>query len=275
MTRKSFATLGIVVVLLASLVGTVAAQTGTTPTVSPTPTSDAATTSLYAHPIVQILAAYFGRDTASDTLTPTTPTETETPDASDTETETATADASATADATTTATATATTAAPTGQETLAQQIETYHQEGIGFGVLVKLYAMAEASKIACPTAPTAGATPVPTTVTSNGGTTDTTTTTDTTQTTTCTAVTIDQLVQQFKSGTGMGLLFKEYGKPSLLGVGHVKHALLAAEQQATVTDGTPQPTLSGSLTTNKHLKNNKLKQHGNPNKGNNGQSNTD
>ena len=147
MTRKSLATLGIVIGLLVSLVGTVAAQTGTTPTVTPTPTNDAAETSAYTHPIVQILAAYFGREAASETLTPVT--------ATDTPTETATPDPNATATE-------APTAAVTGQETLAQEIETYHQDGMGFGVLVKLYAMAEASKIACPTAPTAAVTPVPT-----------------------------------------------------------------------------------------------------------------
>lgn len=251
MTRKSFATLGIVIVLLVSLVGTVAAQTGTTPTVTPTPTDDAAETSAYTHPIVQILAAYFGREAASETLTPVTatdtPTETATPDPNATETQTP-------------------TESVTGTDALAQEIETYHEDGMGFGVLVKLYAMAEAAKIACPTAPTTDVTPVP----SDGTTTD-----GTTAAAPCTAVTVDQLVQEFKSGTGMGQLFKTYGKPSLLGVGQVKHALLEEQQQTTVEDGDETTLEDGSQTQllpgnqakNKLLKNNKVNQHANSNKG--------
>jgi len=63
-----------------------------------------------------------------------------------------------------------------------EQIAAYHEQGIGFGVLVKLYAMASALP----------------------------------------DVTVDDLVAAFQSGTGMGELFQEFGRPSILGVGHVR-----------------------------------------------------
>lgn len=37
-------------------------------------------------------------------------------------------------------------------------------------------------------------------------------------------VTIESLVAEYKSGNGMGELFQKYGKPDLLGVGHVREA---------------------------------------------------
>lgn len=244
MTRKKFAILGIVVVLLISLVGTAAAQTGTTPTAAVS-ADDAAGTGRYAHPIAQILAAYFGKEAEPETLATATPAET------------------STGTPTTEPTATST---PPSQEDLAKEIEAYHEEGIGYGVLVKLYAMAEASKTACPETPTVEETPVPG---------------DTTHATPpCTAVTVDQLVQEFKSGTGMGQLFKEYGKPSLLGVGHVKQALreqppqiptVQPSSQATLENDEPsQPADQNNQQKNqkeqKDQKENKVKQHGNPNK---------
>lgn len=63
-----------------------------------------------------------------------------------------------------------------------EQILEYHQEGLGFGVLVKLYAMAEVLDVS-----------------------------------------VDDLVAEFQAGTGMGELFQEYGRPSALGVGHIRH----------------------------------------------------
>ncbi|MBE0410673.1 MAG: hypothetical protein IBX69_13165 [Anaerolineales bacterium] len=70
-----------------------------------------------------------------------------------------------------------------------EKIAEYHQEGIGFGVLVKLFAIAEAND----------------------------------------DLTVEELIEEFLSGTGIGELFKEYGKPSLLGVGHVRQELKAEE----------------------------------------------
>lgn len=37
-------------------------------------------------------------------------------------------------------------------------------------------------------------------------------------------VTLDALVAEYKDGTGMGALFRKYGKPEMLGVGHVRKA---------------------------------------------------
>jgi len=74
------------------------------------------------------------------------------------------------------------------------EIAAYHEDGLGFGVLVKLYAMAAASQEACG---------------------------DEESTEPC-GVTVEELVQAFQSGTGMGDLFKEYVRPSIRGVGHVR-----------------------------------------------------
>lgn len=74
------------------------------------------------------------------------------------------------------------------------EIAAYHEEGMGFGVLAKLYAMAAEWQETCVAVGSAEP---------------------------C-AVTAAELVEAFQSGTGMGQLFKEYGKPAILGVGHVK-----------------------------------------------------
>jgi hypothetical protein len=80
----------------------------------------------------------------------------------------------------------------------------YHTEGMGFGVLVKLYAIALASEEACAGPSEEGGEP-------------------------CTPVTVDELVQRVNSGEGMGELFQEYGKPEMLGVGHARQALEGEE----------------------------------------------
>lgn len=69
---------------------------------------------------------------------------------------------------------------------VSDQIAAYHSQGMGFGVLVKLYSIAKAS----------------------GG-----------------QVTVEQLVSDFQAGTGIGELFKTYGKPPHTGVGHVRQEL--------------------------------------------------
>ena len=73
------------------------------------------------------------------------------------------------------------------------EIAAYHDEGMGFGVILKLYAMAEEAQRAC---------------IDEGEWCD---------------VTVVSLVSEFQSGVGMGELFKLYGKPALLGIGHVRH----------------------------------------------------
>jgi hypothetical protein len=83
------------------------------------------------------------------------------------------------------------------------EIAALHDDGMGFGVIVKLYAMAGQAEQAC-SAMTDG------------------TTLEVGALDPC-AVTVQSLVDEFNSGTGMGQLFKEYGKPAYLGVGHVRN----------------------------------------------------
>ncbi len=175
MKQKTIATLTIVIVLLVSMFGTVFAQDGGDPEVTPDPTEEVvpAGAKFFTHPVVQVLSLYFDREMTDET-TPEDPTA-PTPEPSE-----------------------------SGLGPIGEQIAAYHEEGMGFGVLVKIYSMAEASKAACPDVPVLeGDVPVEPT---------------------CTAVTPEELVAQFKAG-GMGALFKQYGKPALLGVGHVKKAL--------------------------------------------------
>lgn len=82
---------------------------------------------------------------------------------------------------------------------VSDQIATYHEDGMGFGVLVKLYAIAQESAEECLGAIPEDGTPCETSV--------------------------DDLVLLFQSGVGMGQIFKDYGKPDKLGVGHVRQEL--------------------------------------------------
>ncbi|HEX9029909.1 MAG TPA: hypothetical protein VF823_12095 [Anaerolineales bacterium] len=103
---------------------------------------------------------------------------------------------------------------------VSEQIEAYHEAGMGFGVLVKLYSMAAKSQADCAQQAATQPTTVPTP-----------STTTTTTVPTC-GVTVEQLVNQVQSGAGMGQLFKLYGKPAQLGVGQVRKALQEREAQA-------------------------------------------
>ncbi len=87
-----------------------------------------------------------------------------------------------------------------------EQIQAYHEDGMGFGVLVKLYSMAAASQEECEGEAEAEAE----TEDDGDG--------------TC-GVTVEELVEQFQSGTGLGQLYKEHGKPELRGVGHVRQSI--------------------------------------------------
>ena len=173
--RKLLSTWGMITLLLVFIVGSVAAQSGDDPVV---PTSEPAESTLYTHPVVQVLSAYFGRTTRPMMPTPTaTETPTEDPLAPPTE------DPSETP-----------TPTPVpGPEEFAEQIAMYHDEGIGFGVLVKLYAMAEDAVKACADLQVPGVVADPTLPA-------------------CEAVTVEQLVGEFQNGVGMGQLFKTYGK---------------------------------------------------------------
>lgn len=73
------------------------------------------------------------------------------------------------------------------------QIAALHSQGMGFGVLVKLFALAKASEG---------------------------------------AVTVEQLVAEFNAGTGIGELFKTYGKPTTIGIGHVRQELKNSQTAA-------------------------------------------
>ena len=64
------------------------------------------------------------------------------------------------------------------------QIAAYHDQGLGFGVLVKLYALSSSS-----------------------------------------GVPVEDLIAEFEAGTGMGELYALYGKPDQTGVGHVRQEL--------------------------------------------------
>ncbi len=91
-------------------------------------------------------------------------------------------------------------------------IEAYHEDGMGFGVLVMLYSIADQSQAACEAeAAEEGA--------QTGDTTDEETVEEP-----C-GVTVEELVELFNSGVGMGQLFQEYGRPALLGIGHVRQEM--------------------------------------------------
>jgi hypothetical protein len=223
--------------LLVSLVGTVAAEgTTTDPATEPeteTPTTELSGATFFTHPVVKILNDYFGRNLTEETSTDTP------------KDETTTGTEDTTSGGTSETPETDVQTPESGLNAIGEQIAAYHEEGMGFGVLVKLYAMAEKSAEKCADQTT------------------TTTTTDTsttavegsgTTTETCTPVTADELVQEFQSGVGMGQLFKEYGKPALLGVGHVKKALKNLESQSTedpttVGDGTSDGAGDGTTVT--------------------------
>lgn len=79
---------------------------------------------------------------------------------------------------------------------VSDQIATYHEEGMGFGVLVKLYAIAQEHEDCAEPA--------------SEGESD------------CLPTSVEELVVLFQSGVGMGQIFKDYGKPEKLGVGHVR-----------------------------------------------------
>lgn len=110
-----------------------------------------------------------------------------------------------------------------------EEIAAFHDEGLGFGVLVKLYAIA-----ADPEAD----------------------------------VTVEELVEQFQSGTGLGEMFKQYGKPALLGVGHVRKASMQEEGES--AESSPaKPPAHAAAKENKAENGNG----GNGNGGNNGGGN--
>jgi hypothetical protein len=79
-------------------------------------------------------------------------------------------------------------------EDAGDKIGELHDSGVGFGVIVKLYAIAQASD----------------------------------------EVDLDDLIAEYLGGASVGELFKKYGKPALVGVGHVRKE---AANDSTMSDG--------------------------------------
>ena len=109
---------------------------------------------------------------------------------------------------------------------ISDQIEAYHDAGIGYGELVKIYAIAQESQEACEAqaeADEAAGTPTP-----EPGTDE--------EAAPC-GVTVEELAAKVLAGASMGDLFEEFGKPALLGVGHVRKALEAGGTGGETGDG--------------------------------------
>lgn len=86
------------------------------------------------------------------------------------------------------------------------EIQSLHEDGMGFGVIVKLFAMASEAERACDAAAFEPEPAEPTEDTFDP----------------CT-VSVAGLVEEFRSGTGLGRLFQTYGKPAILGIGHIRN----------------------------------------------------
>jgi hypothetical protein len=215
MIRKLFTTSAILVLMLALIFGAVGAQVDPEDT-APVTETETTTTKLYTHPVIQIMSAYFASKAAPKTpVVVDEPVEGELPETDGEVDPVDEPDVEEPEEAGVT------------PEELAEEIARYHAEGMGFGVLVKLYAMAQASQEAC--APTADSEIVAAAEEGEEG---------LPETDACTAVTVEELVSAFKDGSGMGQLFKEYGKPALLGVGHVKKANKNSDNEVVETPET-------------------------------------
>jgi hypothetical protein len=164
-----------------------------TPTVVPTSGTSLPGSKFFTHPIVKLLDSYFGKSTL-----PTVPSETPTPDPL------------VTPDPLATPTP---VGSGSGLSQVGEEIAAYHEAGMGFGQLVKIYAMVKASEDACASqqpveSPTEVVGSLPVEPEPVDG--------------TCVPLTVEELVAQVQSGVGMGQLFEEYGRPAMLGVGHVR-----------------------------------------------------
>lgn len=89
-------------------------------------------------------------------------------------------------------------------EDAGDDIGEYHDDGWGFGVLVKLYAISLESYESCLTAAAEG---------------------DAAPEEECVVVTVEELMAEMEAGASLGDLFKKYGRPSMMGVGHIKQTL--------------------------------------------------
>jgi hypothetical protein len=225
MKRKTIATIAILVVLLVSLFGAAAAQDETNPDDTTggteTTTEEQAGAKFFTHPVVRLLSAYFDQE-AEDEAVDEDPTDLE--GGTD---EGGTDEGGTDEDGTVEDGEGETTGeSESGLGPVGEAIAAYHEEGMGFGVLVKIFAMVKESEDACDAAVSAAGD----TTGDTGGSTGENG--DTTGDGGCTPLVAQDLVDAFQSGTGMGQLFKEYGKPALLGVGHVKQALKDKDKDA-------------------------------------------
>ena len=165
----------LVVVLVLSSVSTVFAQSVDTTPPPPTeepgtlPGTDVTTPEANINPIVKLLAQFF-----SFLFIVPVPTETVTPTV-----DPLLVDVTVTPEPT--------------LLTPEEQVAAYHDAGLGFGVLVKLFSIASSAADECKL------------------------------TGTLCDVTIDSLIAQFQGGQGIGQLEKLYGKPEFLGIGQVRH----------------------------------------------------
>jgi len=112
----------------------------------------------------------------------------------------------------------------------ADEIAAYHEMGIGFGELVKLYAIAQEQQAACEAAAAAAAAD------------ETEADPGTGEDVPACGVTVEELIAMLQSGMGMGDLFKLYGKPALLGVGHVRQDFTSVGITGTAAGDTTQAT---------------------------------
>lgn len=185
-TKKIFI-IALTVFLLATAATPAFAQSETEPTQEPAATEEEETT-LWTNPIVELLANFFsGLFTAPEPEE--TPPPEETPEGGETpEPADPTEEPNGDGD-------TEPAAEPTPTPSPQEAVSALHtEEDLGFGVMTKLMQMAVEANESC---------------LNDGENCD---------------VTLDSLVAEFKGGTGVGELFQKYGKPSMLGVGHVRKA---------------------------------------------------
>lgn len=102
-----------------------------------------------------------------------------------------------------------------------EDIEQYHEDGYGFGVIVKVYAIAAEYEGTCTTEEPVddGTEPVADEPVADG---EEPVGDEPAAEETC-GVTVEELFAMIDAGAGLGELFQVYGKPSLLGVGHVRN----------------------------------------------------
>jgi len=102
-------------------------------------------------------------------------------------------------------------------------IAAYHDDGTGFGVLVKLYSIAAESLESCQTVDDSGEDTAGEDTGGEGE--DTGSEDEGEEEAACEPVTVEELMAQLADGDSLADLFEEYGRPSMMGVGHIRQAL--------------------------------------------------